>query len=139
MPKARLIAAFLAAALTCWSFGAAAQPTAFNIICNDTYAGTPPANSTTKIISNVTPQIISICGWEANAGAATVTWQLIHGTGTNCGTGPVVLTPVFYLAINGIQVSRSPYAQISLPPGKDLCIVTTGTGPLEFFIYYAQF
>lgn len=118
---------------------AVAQPTAFNIICNDTYAGTPPANSTTRIIQNVTPQIISICGWEVNAGAATVTWQLVYGTGSLCATGLTVLTPVFYLGINGIQVSRSPYAQISLPPGKDLCLVTTGTGPLEFFIYYAQF
>lgn len=139
MSVARPVTVLLAAALLCWSWGAAAQPTAFNIICNDTYPGTPPANATTKLISNITPQIISICGWEINAGAATVTWQFVHGTGTNCATNQVILTPVFYLAINGIQVSRSPYAQISLPPGRDLCVVTTGTGPLEILIYYAQF
>ena len=114
------------------------------IVCNKTFQVSQAATALTKIISGVSGTTINLCGWAANAGAATATFALSYGTGTNCGTGTTSITPVYSLAINGVLVDRSGIANIAVPQQnasgvlQDLCLVTTGTGPLAITIYYFQ-
>jgi hypothetical protein len=109
--------------------------------CNKSFQVSQAATILTKVVSGVANQSISLCGWSANSGGAASTWQLQYGTGTNCGTGGTAITPVYSLAINGVQIDHQGSAFISLAGGAapaDLCLVTTGTGPLQIMIYYSQ-
>jgi hypothetical protein len=120
--------------LLCGAAFAQGQP----LICNRTFQISQGAVALTKIIAGVSGQVISLCGWNAGAGAAAGTFQLQSGTGVNCGTGNATVTPIYSLGINGVQVDHSIYASISLPQGNDLCLVTTGTGPTTLIVYYLQ-
>jgi hypothetical protein len=134
------IIAFLA--LFAFSLPASAQVVGPNgPQCNKVFQVSQAATGLTKIVSGIANQSISICGWSVNSGAATSTWQLEYGTGTNCGTGTTAITPVYSLAINGVQIDHIVQAFISLAGGStptDLCLVTTGTGPLQIMVYYSQ-
>lgn len=118
----------------------AAQPVGPpNINCNKTFQVSQGAVALTQIVAGVAGQSISFCGWTINAGAAAGTAQLQYGTGSNCGTGTTVLTPAYSLAINGVLNDHVAVAHASLPPANALCLVTTGTGPMQIMIYYGQF
>jgi hypothetical protein len=108
------------------------------IICNRTFQVSQGAVALTRIIAGTPTSVISLCGSDVNVGAAAATWALQTGIGTNCGTSNAVVTPVYSLGINGVQVDHSTYASISLPQGNDLCLVTTGTGPASVLLYYSQ-
>jgi hypothetical protein len=131
--------------LLCFPFPAKGQVVGGQpLICTKTFQVSQGAVALTRIVTGVSGQVISICGWDVNAGAAAGTWQLESGTGTNCGTGTTVITPAYALGINGVQVDHPTYASISLPQltggvTTDLCLVTTGTGPIQFLLYYGQF
>ena len=119
---------------------AAAQPVGPpQISCNKTFQVSQGAVALTQIVAGVAGQSISICGWTLNAGAAAATAQLQTGTGSNCGTGTAVVTPAYSLAINGVLTDHISLAYTSLPTGNALCLVTTGTGPMQVMIYYGQF
>lgn len=109
------------------------------IVCNKTYIVSQAATALTKIVTNTATQQISICGWALNAGAATATAQLKSGTGTNCGTNTASVTPEIDLGINGTYIDHTPYASTSLARSTDLCLVTTGTGPMAVTVYYGQY
>jgi len=126
---------------------AASQPSPGSgqvIVCNKFFQVSQGAVALTKIISGISGTSISICGWAAGAGAATATFSVSYGTGTNCGTGTTTLIPVFSLPINGVMVDHKDFGGFSIPSvnssgvANDLCLVTTGTGPLSIMLYYAQ-
>lgn len=132
-------------ALLCLSVAAHAQSIGSQpIICNKFFQVSQGAVALTKIVSGVAGSSISLCGWAANAGAAAATFSISYGTGTNCGTGTTTIVPVMALGINGVFIDREPNANISVPSinasgvPNDLCLVTTGTGPLSIMIYFAQ-
>lgn len=106
-----------------------------NISCTQVFQVSQNAVALTKIITS-SNRVISLCGWVFNAGAATATVQLQSGTGTNCGSNNAAVTPNFALGINGVLVDHIITAHVSLPPNNDLCLVTTGTGPMQVMIYY---
>lgn len=114
------------------------------ITCNQTFQVSQGAVALTKVISGVAGKQISLCGWSLNAGAATATASLSFGTGTNCGTGTTTIFPVTSLAINGVFVDHSAFAHISPPTANasavptDVCLVTTGTGPMAVVLYFSQ-
>lgn len=105
------------------------------LYCNASFQIAQGAVALTKIVTAGT-KVISLCGWSINAGAATGTAALSSGTGTNCGTGTAVVMPVIALGINGVYVDHPALANTSLPQGTDLCLVTTGTGPIAFMVYF---
>ena len=123
---------------------AASQPGGQPLICTKTFQVSQAAVALTKIVSGVTGTSINICGYAANAGAAAATFALSYGTGTNCATGTVSITPVFALGINGVMVDHVTGANIAIPSvnasgvANDLCLVTTGTGPLGIIVYYTN-
>lgn len=109
------------------------------ILCNKVYQVAQGATALTKIVTGTSTTSISLCGWAVNAGAAAGTAQLEYGTGTNCGTGTTALTPAVSLGVNGSYVDHTVYVAQSLPQNTDLCLVTTGTGPVQIMIYYGQY
>ena len=132
-------------ALSCLSVAAQAQPIGPpSISCNKIFQVSQGAVALTKVISGVAGQSISICGWTLNAGAATATASLSYGTGTNCGTGTTTIYPVLSLGINGVLVDNNNFAHVSPPAANasavpnDVCLVTTGTGPMAVVLYYSQ-
>lgn len=96
------------------------------------------ATSITQIVAGVAGQSIHICGIVLNAGAATATYKLTVGTGTNCNANTVDITPAFSLPINGNMVMQNIYAWYSSPTGYQLCHTTTGTGPMNVVVQYHQ-
>lgn len=144
MSPARRLA--LAAALF-WALlgSAAAQSGGQPVVCTQTFQVSQGAVALTKIVSGVAGKTITICGYVGNAGAAAGTFQLQYGTGTNCGTSTTALTPAFALGINGVLVDHGAnLGNITLPQQTggvitDLCLVTTGTGPVQFLLYYGVF
>ena len=132
-------------ALLCLSVAAQAQPIGGQqIICSKTFQVNQGAVALTKIISGIAGQNISICGFVADAGAASGAFSISYGTGTNCGTGTTTVIPVITLAITAGLTDHVPFANISIPSTNssgvvnDVCLVTTGTGPTSVLIYYFQ-
>jgi hypothetical protein len=120
--------------------GALAQPVGppNEIVCNRINNGSSGATVGVSV-APVANQQISICGFNATAGAAAGTFQLLSGQGATCATGTQTITPVIPLAINGNVTDHTGSAWFSLPPLNNLCVSITGTGPVAYQIYYAQF
>jgi len=122
--------------------GAGGQP----VTCNKTAQGSSGA-ATTLIVPAVTPnpppspgQTIAICGWDITTGAAAATYQLVYGTGATCGTGTVIITSAHNLgATSGVSSTGRNYSTPSTNPAQGLCMIVTGTGPVQWTVYYAQF
>lgn len=106
------------------------------LYCNSSFQISQAAVALTRIVTNVPNKQISICGWALNTGAAAATAQLESGSGTNCGIGTTALTPAISLGVNGSYIDHTPGASRSLNQSTDLCIVTTGTGPIQVTVYY---
>ena len=124
-----------------WGQGAGGQ----QITCGKTAQGSSGA-ATTLIVPAVTPnpapypgQIIALCGWDVTStGAATV--QLVYGTGATCGTGTVAITAAHNFGANsGISSTNRGYSTPATNPAQGLCVVVTGTGPVQWTVYYAQY
>jgi len=145
MKQTTRLLALAAALLTIHCGSAVAQTGGQAVICTNTFQVSQGAVALTKIVSGVSGKTINVCGYVGNAGAAAGTFQLQYGTGTNCGTSTTALTPAYSLAINGVLVDHGAgNANISLPQLiggvlTDLCLVTTGTGPVQFLLYYGVF
>lgn len=94
---------------------------------------------TTLIATAATQQNINVCGFSFAGGAAAGTFQLESGGGTTCGTSTTAITPAYTVAIGQAFADHSPIASYSIPAGANLCVVTTGTGPTGWIVYYSQF
>jgi len=82
--------------------------------------------------------LIHVCGFIINA-AAAANVKFVYGTGTNCATSPVNLTPAFQLAIGGKIEDGSPvFRGISVPPGQALCINSSAAAAVQALLYYTQ-
>jgi len=120
----------------------AQQAGAQQVYCGRVLTVSAGATSITAAVTGTTGQIIAVCGYDINAGAAAGTFQLTVGTGTNCNANTLAITPTFSLGINGVLVSRSPVAFYTTPTpvspitGWQLCYTITGTGPINANVYY---
>jgi hypothetical protein len=125
----KLLLALLLAFLT----GPAAAQT---LTCGRTLVISAGATSIIQAVAATGTQVIVICGYDLNSGAAASTFQLTGGTGTNCNANTVQLTPPFSLGINGVLTSRAITPQMQTAPGSSLCYTITGTGPMNAVVYY---
>jgi hypothetical protein len=121
--------------------GALAQPAQ----CGRTAVGTSAA-ATTLVITGVAGQNIHLCGWDVTA-TAIATFQLVAGTGATCGTGTVNITAPHSISAQNVlsssgatpgRYSTSPPVP-STNPTPSVCVIVTGTGPVQWTIYYTQF
>jgi hypothetical protein len=81
---------------------------------------------------------VSVCGWIFDdAGASSATVQIVNGTGTNCATAGVSLTPAWTVGTNNPFVAFAPFGQALFSTGQEVCLVVTG-GPVNYFITYSS-
>jgi hypothetical protein len=81
---------------------------------------------------------IYVCGF-ALWSAGTTSVKLVYGTGTNCGTGTVILTPAFQLATStGINDTSPFFRGLSVPPGNALCLNSSAAIAVQAVVYYYQ-
>jgi hypothetical protein len=123
----------LALGLLIIPFSAAPQPAQ----CGRTAPGASGA-ATTLVVAGVAGSIIHLCGWDVTATAAS-TFQIITGTGATCGTGTINITAAHVMTgQNTINTSAATPGRYSAPVGNSICMVVTGTGPVQWTIYYTQ-
>jgi hypothetical protein len=120
--------------------GALAQPAQ----CGRTVVGSSAA-ATTLVIAGAVGSNIHLCGWDVTATAAG-TFQLISGTGATCGTGTVNITAAHNIgAATALASSGATPGRYSTPtpvapnPPPSICVIVTGTGPVQWTIFYTQF
>jgi hypothetical protein len=95
--------------------------------------------ATTLVIPGVAGQGTHLCGWDVTA-TAIGTWQLITGTGATCGTNTVNITAAHSIsAQNVLSSSGATPGRFSTPAANNTCVIVTGTGPIQWTIYYTQF
>lgn len=117
------------------AFPAQAQIVGTTLPCNQSWQGSQGAAGPNKIATS-SNRVITWCGWVVNAGAAAGTAQLTQGTGTNCGTGTSIITPAYSLGVNGVLVDHNAFGVFSLSNNSDLCLTTTGTGPMQIEVFF---
>lgn len=106
-------------------------------LCNNT----APFTGTGAVAAAATApagQRLYLCGWHITNTAATGSFTLSYGTGTNCGTNTVAITPAMSVTSTAPSADHIEYAYISTPLAGELCVnatLTTVTGVL----FYASF
>lgn len=95
--------------------------------------------TTTKLITAAAGLRTFVNSWDVIA-AGTGTFQLVYGTGTNCGTGQVALTGVYNLtAGNGIVKGGGLGTVLpAIPVGNDICATTTTTAGMSGGLAWTQ-
>lgn len=95
------------------------------------------ATALTQQIALSATKAIYICGLTFVT-AATSTFQLEYGTGTNCAGSPTLLSGQ-YLASSTVSTPANTTIMVT-PVGQALCAVTTGaTGQANGWLSYVQF
>jgi hypothetical protein len=114
--------------------GALAQPAQ----CGRTAVGSSAA-ATTLVITGQAGGTVHLCGWDITSTAAA-TAQIITGTGATCGTNTVNITAAHALGVTNVYSSSGATAgRYSTPQGNSVCVIVTGTGPVQWTIFYALF
>jgi len=108
-----------------------------SVLCNNsaTFTGT---GAQAAVATAGTSQRLYFCGWHITNTAATGAFAISYGTGTNCGTGNVAITPTLSVTSTAPSADHIEYASISTPPAGELCVnatVTTVTGLLFYGAY----
>ena len=82
---------------------------------------------------------IYVCSFVINGGGAT-TAKLVYGTGTNCGTGQVTLTPAFSLASASTVAAGGGLGYIlKTAAANALCVTNSAAVAANVFVAYTQF
>lgn len=106
--------------------------------CNLSAVYDTNTNGATKMITGGTTRSIYVCGYTLFAGG-TASVSFVSGTGTNCGTDQVALTPAFPLIAQvGITDSASQPRGLIVARGLDFCIKTTAGVAIQAIVYYRQ-
>ena len=132
----RIISAALIAALFLICVGSArAANTASGIICEEAFTYDASTNGATKLASAAQSGPMYICGYTIWAGG-TANVSIVSGTGTNCATGQVAVTPAYQLTTQtGIQDGSSRYRGLNVIAGQDMCIKTSAGVAVQAIIY----
>lgn len=115
--------------------------------CDKTAQISVASAANTTIVSSLPTQVIFVCTTVIEIqGVATTagTGRIIYGTGTNCGTGTVNVTPDFVGSTTagqpwGIMMGANIGYSYKTAANNSLCYTSTTTTPQKVFITYAQF
>lgn len=92
----------------------------------------------TRIIVGQATNPVYVCGFVAWAGG-TGTVKLVTGTGTNCGTNEVSITPGYSLiAGTGVSDSSPQFRGLQAAAGLDVCVKTSAAVAVQVQVFYAQ-
>lgn len=135
-----LIQGIASAQSTSLSPGVAQQPLPVFSRCYSSF-GISLASATTTLISDGTTAALSLLGahicsfYVQIVSGTSPTFKFVYGTkvSTNCDTGAVNITGAFAAA--GVFSATGEAAQINVPAGKQICIVTGGSATPTFAGY----
>jgi hypothetical protein len=137
----------LAVACLLWAGPALAQTQigpANMIICNKIaqFSGVSAITQIVALVASGSPggvgNAIYICGWHITNTAASGTFNFSYGTGSNCGTGNVALTPALNVTSSAPSADHVDYATMVAPNGTALCVTPSAT-TLSGVVFYSQY
>lgn len=107
------------------------------IPCNSKAIYDASTSGSTRLIAAPTNgRAILICGFTFFTPGITNV-GLNYGTGTDCGTGAVALTPAFqFTAQSGIAEPATAFRGMSAPAGNDVCINSSAGVAVQAIVYY---
>jgi hypothetical protein len=107
--------------------------------CNQLISQSASTTSLATLLAGVAGKVIVVCGWHVTSSSGTAsTFQLSSGTGTNCATTNVNLTPAFNVTSTAPSADHVDFAQLSIPAGNNLCIISSGTS-LQPSVWVGQY
>jgi hypothetical protein len=114
--------------MPCAAFGQG-QP----LVCTQVTAG----NSASQVATAITGKNIVVCGYALEATGAGA-FQLAFGTGSNCGTGTIQISPSFSALTSGAALAdHVAFAYATAPTGSNLCVLTSTS--VSWAVYWGQF
>jgi hypothetical protein len=109
--------------------------------CTNTAVYDASTTGATQLIAAAANAKIYVCGYVIWSNAtANVTLQ--SGTGTNCGTGTVNMTPAYRMASTtgvGVIDGAAQFRGMATTIGQALCINSSAAVAVQALVYYAQF
>ncbi len=107
--------------------------------CNSSAPYDASTNGATQLVALAAGKRVMVCGFAFMVGATATNVSLVYGTGANCATDQVALTPAFQIGVNGGIVHVSPvWNGIATPAGKALCIKTSAGNAVQGLVTYLQ-
>ncbi len=107
--------------------------------CDSSAQLTVSTATTTQIVALVAAKSIYICGFVIN-GAGATTAKLVYGTGTNCATGQVSLTPAFTLATGSNVTYGNGLGYVTKTIAANaLCLTNSAAVAANVLVSYTQF
>jgi hypothetical protein len=108
------------------------------IIC-DQHAFFDSTTQLTTLVAGVSGRKIYICGYIVSTGATATNIGLTSGTGTNCASTSVAITPVYKLLANDSRGANSPTwnGLITLANGDNLCQSASAANDHQVEVWYA--
>lgn len=97
------------------------------------------ANGSTRIFTaNASSSArVFFCDFIINVGAVATNVQLRSGTGTNCGSNTVNLTPLFVLPAAGqVYVGGGVFQGLATDAARDVCVFTSAGNPVQVVAFY---
>jgi len=103
--------------------------------------------TTTEIVPLTAGEIVHVCYFNIVGGGATTT-KFVSGTGANCGSNTVDLTPAYDLAAQtvlsagsgiGEVLSTQPTGALDAQNGRALCATNSAAQNASIFVKYAKF
>lgn len=116
--------------------GGSAYDPAFT--CPLTAQVTITAGSTTEIVALTASQLVRVCSFSVSMSAAG-TFKFLYGTGTNCGTGPVDLTPAMPLGTATPWTMSAPTNSVLRSISANALCGAAVTGIATVFVNYIKF
>lgn len=119
---------------------ARAGATVTGIACQKSAIYDTNTNGATQLVAAGAP--IYVCGYTI-ATAAAVNVGLVTGTGTNCGTGQVKITPAFVFQATTAGIAKlvdgaQQFRGLVAPAGQALCINTSAGSAVQAIVYFDQ-
>jgi len=110
------------------------------ISCTSTVNYDASTNGATQLVAAIANARIYVCGYVIWSNA-TANVQLQQGTGTNCGTGTVNMTPAYrFASTTGVGVSvLGNYQGLSTTLSQALCINSSAGVAVQATVYFVQF
>lgn len=95
-------------------------------------------NGEIKVVSGVANQKIYVCGYILGVGGTATNLNLAEGTGSNCGSSNVQLTPAWQLAANSTTgyMSGNWSGFVTASAGDDLCVNASAGNAHQAEIWY---
>jgi len=109
------------------------------VACDGSALLTVSTATTSQIVALSGTKSIYICSLVIN-GAGTTTGKLVGGTGTNCATGQVSLTPPFSLiAGSAVSMGAGLGYVVKAVSGAAVCVTNSAAVSVNVMVSYTQF